>query len=282
MSQKDFIYHKKQSISRLHLMFSHCIVIETTKIAIFYKEVIMQKIRVTIWNEFRHEQQESSIAAIYPDGIHHAIAQGIAADDLEIRCATLDEPEHGLTDEVIANTDVLIWWGHRAHSEVKEEIVNKVHKRILEGMGLIVLHSGHFSKIFRKVTGCSCSLKWREAGERERLWNIAPFHPITQGIGDYFEIPHEEMYGERFDIPKDGEIIFISHFEGGNVFRSGVTFERGYGKIFYFQPGHEEYPTYYIPEVQQILRNAVHFCAPVVRKTGELSCTQVEQSLEKR
>ena len=233
----------------------------------------MQKIKVTIWNEFRHEKISPAISAIYPEGIHRAIGKGIAADDLEIRFATLDEPEHGLTDEVINNTDVLIWWGHCAHNEVQDEIVEKVHKRVLEGMGLIVLHSGHFSKIFRKVTGCSCSLKWREAAERERLWNIAPYHPITQGIGEYFEIPHEEMYGERFDIPKDGEIIFISHFEGGNVFRSGVTFERGYGKIFYFQPGHESYPNYYQKEILQIIGNAVRWAKPVFFREMTAPCT---------
>ncbi|MBO4304306.1 MAG: ThuA domain-containing protein [Lentisphaeria bacterium] len=223
----------------------------------------MEKIRVTIWNEFRHEKQNSAIAAIYPEGIHKAIAKGIAADDLEIRCATLDEPEHGLTDEVIASTDVLLWWGHAAHREVRDDIVAKVHKRVLEGMGLIVLHSGHFSKIFKAVTGCSCSLKWREQGEWERLWNIDPTHPITRGIGEYFQIPHEEMYGERFDIPSDSKILFLSNFEGGNVFRSGITLERGYGKIFYFQPGHESYPIYYQKEILQIIGNAVRWARPV-------------------
>ena len=172
----------------------------------------MAKINVTIWNEFRHEKEHEGIRKIYPEGIHGAIAKGIADDDLNIRLASLDEPEHGLTDEVINSTDVMIWWGHCAHSEVRDDIVAKVHKRVLEGMGLIVLHSGHFSKIFRAVTGTSCSLKWREAGEKERLWNIAPFHPITQGIGEYFELEHEEMYGERFDIPQDGQLIFVSWF----------------------------------------------------------------------
>ena len=223
----------------------------------------MKKIRVTIWNEYRHEVKNPAIAAIYPEGIHGAIAKGIAAEDLQIRCATLDEPEHGLTDEVLADTDVMIWWGHCAHGEVRDDIVAKVHKRVLEGMGLIVLHSGHFSKIFKAVTGCTCSLKWREVGEWERLWNIAPTHPITQGIWEYFEIPHEEMYGERFDIPKDSEILFISNFEGGNVFRSGVTLERGYGKIFYFQPGHETYPIYYQKEILQIISNAIRWASPV-------------------
>ncbi len=223
----------------------------------------MSKINVTIWNEYRHEQNNAGIAKVYPKGIHGAIAEGIAADDLNIRTATLDQPEHGLCDEVLNSTDVLLWWGHCAHGEVSDEIVRKVHKRVLEGMGLIVLHSGHFSKIFRAVTGCSCSLKWREADEKERLWNIAPTHPITQGIGEYFELPNEEMYGERFDIPDDGKVIFLGWFEGGNVFRSGVTFERGYGKVFYFQPGHESYPIYYNENVLKVIGNAVRWAKPV-------------------
>ena len=195
--------------------------------------------------------------------MHNAIAKGISADDLEIRTATLDEPEHGLTEEVVNNTDVMLWWGHCAHAEVKDEIVKRVHKRVLEGMGLIVLHSGHFSKIFKAVTGCNCSLKWREEAEKERLWNIEPLHPITQGIGEYIELPNTEMYGERFDIPQDGKVIFISWFEGGEVFRSGVTFERGHGKIFYFRPGHETYPIFYNEEVLKVIGNAVRWANPL-------------------
>lgn len=223
----------------------------------------MQKINVTIWNEFRHEKENESVKSIYPDGLHAAIAKGIAADDLNIRLASLDEPEHGLTDEVIAGTDVLLWWGHCHHHEVRDDIAAKVLKRVQEGMGLIVLHSGHYSKIFRAVTGTSCSLKWREVGEKERLWNIAPTHPITQGIGEYFELEHEEMYGERFDIPDTGKVIFMGWFEGGNVFRSGVTFERGYGKVFYFQPGHESYRNFYDKNVLKIIGNAIRWARPV-------------------
>ncbi|MDR0933319.1 MAG: ThuA domain-containing protein [Victivallales bacterium] len=223
----------------------------------------MNKIKVTIWNEFRHEKQMEEVRKIYPEGIHGAIAQGIAADDLEIRLAALDDPEQGLPDEVIASTDVLIWWGHCAHGEVRDELVAKVLKRVQEGMGLIVLHSGHASKIFKAVTGCSGALKWREAEEKERLWNIAPTHPITQGIDEYFELPHEEMYGERFDIPKTAETIFISWFEGGNVFRSGFTLERGYGKFFYFQPGHETYRNFYDKNVLKVIGNAVRWAKPV-------------------
>lgn len=223
----------------------------------------MKKIRVTIWNEFRHEQEVPAIRELYPEGIHGAIKAGIAAADLEIRTATLDQPDHGLSDEVIQSTDVLIWWGHCAHREVRDEIVAKVLKRIQEGMGLIVLHSGHFSKIFKAVTGCSCALKWREVAEKERLWNIAPTHPITQGIGEYFELPHEEMYGERFDVPPEAEIIFLSWFEGGEVFRSGLTLQRGYGKVFYFQPGHETFPIYHDANILKVIGNAVRWANPV-------------------
>ncbi len=200
----------------------------------------------------------------YPRGIHKAIADGIGADDLNIRLAALDDPEHGLSEETVNATDVLIWWGHCAHGEVKDEIVNRVHKRVLEGMGLIVLHSGHFSKIFKALMGTSCSLKWRVAGEKERLWNIEPSHPISQGIGEYFELPHVEMYGERFDIPQDGRIIFISWFEGGEIFRSGVAFERGHGKVFYFRPGHETYPIFYDKNVLKVLGNAVRWARPLI------------------
>ncbi|MBN1579672.1 MAG: ThuA domain-containing protein [Anaerolineae bacterium] len=222
------------------------------------------KIRVTVWNEYRHEKRSKEIAAIYPKGIHGAIAEFLSAQPgIETATATLDEPEHGLTDEVLANTDVLIWWGHMAHHDVKDEIVDKVQQRILNGMGLIVLHSGHFSKIFRRMMGTACSLKWREIGEKNRLWVTSPGHPIVEGLGPQFVIPHTEMYGEFFDIPQPDELVFISWFPGGEVFRSGCCFYRGRGKVFYFQPGHETFPIYYQKEVQQVISNAVRWCAPV-------------------
>jgi len=224
----------------------------------------MSKIRVTVWNEYRHEKKSPEIAAIYPEGIHGAIAAFLGAQpDIETKTATLDEPEHGLTDELLASTDVLIWWGHMAHREVQDEIVDRVQQRVLDGMGLIVLHSAHFSKIFRRLMGTSCSLTWREIGERNRLWVTAPGHPIVEGLGPYFEVPHTEMYGEFFDIPQPDVQVFISWFQGGEVFRSGCCFYRGLGKIFYFQPGHETLPIYHQKEVQQVITNAVRWAAPV-------------------
>lgn len=225
----------------------------------------MKQIKVTIWNEFRHEKINEKIREIYPDGIHKAIANGIASPEFSVRTATLDEPEHGLGEEVLNDTDVLVWWGHCAHGEVKDEIVKRVQAKVLEGMGLIVLHSGHYSKIFKALMGTNCSLKWRVQDEKERLWNIEPSHPITQGIGEYIELPHEEMYGERFDIPTPEKVIFLSWFEGGEVFRSGCCFERGHGKIFYFRPGHEAYPTYYNKEILRVISNAIRWATSPIK-----------------
>lgn len=220
-------------------------------------------IHVTVWNEYIHEQQEERIRAVYPDGIHGAIAQMLGKDtDFVIRTATLDMESHGLTDAVLQKTDVLIWWGHVAHKDVSEEIAEKVKQRVLDGMGLIVLHSGHLSKPFVKLMGTVCRSKWRENDEKERIWVIEPSHPIAYGLPEYIELEQEETYGERFEIPAPDELVFISWFSGGEVFRSGCCYKRGLGKIFYFRPGHEEYPTFYREDITQILKNAVRWAAP--------------------
>jgi trehalose utilization protein len=219
-------------------------------------------IRVTVWNEGLHEKQEPHIAAIYPHGIHGAIASGLQPYGFALRTATIEEPEHGLTDEVLAATDVLTWWGHKAHNKVSDEVVNRVQRRVLDGMGLIVLHSGHESKIFRRLMGTSCALKWRESTDKERLWVVAPDHPIAEGIGETIELENDEMYGEFFDIPQPDALVFVSWFTGGEVFRSGCCFTRGRGKIFYFRPGHETYPTYHNPQIIRVIANAVKWAVP--------------------
>ena len=222
-----------------------------------------KNIKVTIWNEFRHEKSNEAVMKLYPDGMHAVIAKFLTeAGGIDTCTATLDEPEHGLTEEVLNNTDVLIWWGHVAHGEVADEIVTRVQQRVLAGMGLIVLHSGHFSKIFKRMLGTNCSLLWREIAEKERLWNLEPGHPITEGIGDYIELPNAEMYGERFDIPTPDKLIFVSWFEGGEVFRSGCCYHRGKGSIFYFRPGHESYPIYHHQGVLKVIANACRWAAP--------------------
>lgn len=224
---------------------------------------MQNKIRVTVWNEFIHEKIDDKARKLYPEGIHNFIAQFLKKnDDIQVQTAVLEEPENGLSDKVVNDTDVLLWWGHKAHDQVFDDVVTRVQKRVLEGMGLVVLHSGHESKTFKRLLGTNCSLKWREAAEKERLWNIEPGHPISQGIGEYIELPQAEMYGERFDIPTPDKIIFLSWFQGGEVFRSGCCWERGHGRIFYFRPGHETYPIFYNEKIQQIITNAVRWARP--------------------
>ncbi len=222
----------------------------------------MRPLSLTIWNEYVHEQTNDVARRIYPNGIHEQIASYMREQPgLSVKTATLNEPEHGLTDEVLNHTDVLMWWGHMAHDKVKDEIVERVQRRVLDGMGLIVLHSGHYAKIFKRLMGTSCGLSWREAAERERIWVVNPSHPITRGVPRYIEIPNAEMYGEHFDIPEPDELLFISWFEGGEVFRSGATWHRGKGKIFYFRPGHETYPIFYNEELLHVLINGVRWAA---------------------
>lgn len=237
-------------------------------------------INVTIWNEGRHERTNEQVKAVYPDGIHNCIKSFLDTDEeLNVRTATLDDSENGLPEDVLESTDVLLWWGHMAHNDVPDELVERVYNRVMRGMGFIALHSAHFSKPFKRLMGTTCSLKWRD-GDRERVWCIAPNHPIAKGVPESFNIPVEEMYGERFDVPTPDEIVFMGWFKGGELFRSGSCWNRGLGKVFYFQPGHEGNPTYYIPEVQKIITNAVHWAAPA-QIVPEIECPCVEPAESK-
>ena len=215
-------------------------------------------IRTVVWGENVHEASNKTVAALYPKGMHGCIADALNIDKgISATTATLQEPEHGLPAGRLAETDVLIWWGHAAHAEVTDAVAERVAEAVWSGMGLILLHSAHFSKIFKRLMGSPCNLSWREAGERERLWVTSRNHPITKGLGLSFELEHEEMYGEPFGVPEPLETVFVSWFQGGEVFRSGLTYRRGAGNVFYFRPGHETYPTYHDPNVQTVLRNAV-------------------------
>jgi trehalose utilization protein len=222
-------------------------------------------IRVTVWGENLHEKEHEAVQKVYPKGMHTAIAEGISellGQEVKVTIATLDMPEHGLTDEVLANTDVITWWGHMGHDKVDDAVVEKVHARVMAGMGIIVLHSGHYSKIFKKLMGTTCGLCWRD-DDFENVWTVRPGHPITEGLPPVFKVPETEMYGEFFDIPQPDELVFISSYGGGEVFRSGCCWNRGQGKVFYFSPGHELYPIYYQPEIRRVIANAVKWAAPV-------------------
>ena len=241
-------------------------------------------IKAVVWGENVHEQTNEIVANLYPNGMHQTIADALNEDDrIRATTATLQDPEHGLPEARLADTDVLIWWGHAAHGDVADEIVDRVTDHVNAGMGLILLHSAHFAKIFKKLMGTPCNLTWREAGERERLWVTSRNHPIARGLPDHFELENEEMYGEPFAVPEPLETVFISWFQGGEVFRSGLTYRRGAGNVFYFRPGHETYPTYYDANVRKVLTNAVHWAhnpMPRISDVHDAPNVPVEEALE--
>jgi trehalose utilization protein len=215
---------------------------------------------IVVWNEHVHERGGGVPAELYPEGIHGAIAAGLRTafgENALVRTATLDQPGHGLPDDVLDEADVLVWWGHLAHDRVPDELATRVQQRVLAGMGLVVLHSAHYSKPFRLLMGTSCSLRWREADDRELVWTVSPGHPIAAGVPAVIPLERHEMYGEFFDIPAPDELVFISSFSGGEVFRSGCCFHRGKARVFYFSPGHETYPVYHDPTIQRVIANAV-------------------------
>jgi trehalose utilization protein len=237
-----------------------------------------RNLRVTVWNEGRHEAREPEVARIYPDGIHGAVASAVRdhlTGPVVVRTALLDDDEQGLPDDVLSSTDVLLWWGHIAHDEVDDDLVTRVQERVLGGMGLVVLHSGHHSKIFRRLMGTTCNLLWRNAADSELVWTVDPAHPLAAGVSSPIVIDRQEMYGEYFDIPQPDELVFVSAFSGGEAFRSGCTFRRGHGRIVYFSPGDQDYPVYHHPDIRRVLANAVSWVAP---PEGVLDLPPVERA----
>ena len=238
------------------------------------------QIKVTVWNEYLDEQKKPDVVSVYPDGLHKTIAGFLNREEaIQAGVSVITDAEQGLAEDLLDATDVLVWWGHVHHDDVQDNLVKRVVDRVQRGMGIIFLHSAHKSKPFMSLMGTTGFLGWREANEKSRIWVTAPNHPIADGIPPQFLLEHEEMYSEPFGIPEPDTTVFISWFEGGNVFRSGVTFQRDYGKIFYFQPGHETFPTYYDQHVQKIIINAVKWAKPV-KKMNSMDCPQME-ALEK-
>ncbi len=236
-------------------------------------------IRVTVYNENVHEKTNKRVNEIYPQGLHGALKAGLEDEEITVRTVTLDDPECGLTEKVLADTDVLIWWGHMAHGKVPDEVAQRVQTAVLRGMGAIFLHSAHHSKPFKLLMGTPCNLTWREDGDHELVWVCNPAHPIAQGIGRFIYLEEEETYGEPFSIPEPDELVFIGSFEGGEVFRAGCCYRRNLGRVFYFQPGHETFPTYHNPDVLRVIRNAIHWANPIYRQE-KLECPHVKKPLE--
>ena len=234
----------------------------------------MKKLRVTVWSEGLDPIIEPKAVACYPNDINTAIGEFLAAnEDLEVALHSLNEAGNGLSQEILDNTDVLVWWSHLYNDQLSDEAAARVVNAVLDGMGLVLLHSSLHSKPARMLLGkCSNRGKYREVGERERVWLVNRSHPVAQGLPrEYIEVENTEMYGEPYGIPEPEDLVFISWFEGGEVLRSGVSWHRGAGRIIFFAPGHEEFPVYYSPEIQTVVTNAVRW----VRRVQSPTITQV-------
>ena len=167
------------------------------------------------------------------------------------------------------------------HNLVPDEVAALVRDAVHDGMGMIFLHSAHHSKVFKLLMGTTCNLGWRESNDKERLWILDHNHPIMAGVeGRYFELEAEETYTEPFGIPDPDKLLLIGWYNGGEVFRSGCIWHRENGKVFYFQPGHETFPTFHNPTVQKVITNAVRWAAPVCPRIP-LECPHVARLEEK-
>ena len=245
----------------------------------------MEKLRVTVWNEFYDEKQWPEILDIYPGGVHQAIKRFLDREnDLEVTVSTQQDTEQGLSQELLDRTDVLIWYSHMEKEPIAEERIDAVIRRVLDGMGLIFLHSSLGSQLASQLLGARGHGTYREIGEKERVWVIDRSHPIAQGLNEYFEFPQSEMYGEPCDIPTPDELIFISWYAGGNAARSGYTYRRGAGKIFYFSPGHAWYDVMNREEFQTVVKNAVRRArppqCPPVQSRGRIDSLEKISELE--
>lgn len=227
---------------------------------------------VTIFVEDDKTNTQPEVLQVYQDGIAAELATIFKSG--KVRTVSAFEPECGLTKEVLDDTDVLLWWGHRFHGMVSDEVSKRVTDAVLSGMGFIAMHSAHYSKPFKALMGTTCSLRWRD-DDFERLWICSPSHPIAKGLPEYIELEEEEMYGEFFDIPTPDDLIGIGWFRGGEVFRSVCAFRRGLGKVVYIQPGHETNPTYKNKDIRKLIHNAASWAAADVRaavSTGSRHC----------
>jgi trehalose utilization protein len=101
-----------------------------------------------------------------------------------------------------------------------------------------------------------CFPAFRNDGEPSTLITKNPYHPIAKGLPPTFKIPLTEMYDEPFHIPNPDEVIFEETWETGEWFRSGLIWNMGGGKVFYFRPGHETYPVFKQDKIIQVLANA--------------------------
>ncbi len=271
------------------------------------------RLKVVVWDERQPAQKQA-----YENFLGNRIADHLKTlPGLSVQSVALDDPAQGLSDEILGDCHVLIWWGHVRQAEVAPEVGIRIVDRIKQGkLALIALHSAHWSTPFieamnersrqdlarlgppsastleipppkrNTVPGDNdrltpyvqtrkfpdgkvardlhlpicCFPAYRNDGKPSYLRVLKPEHPIVQGVpASGFTIPHEEMYNEPFHVPEPDEVILEERWETGEWFRGGMLWTLGKGKVFYFRPGHETYPTYQQEYPLMIVANAVNW-----------------------
>lgn len=217
--------------------------------------------KVLVWSEGTAPKN------VYPNDINAAIAEGLKPlKGWEVQAVSINDPDQGLPDDLLNSASALIWWGHQRHGDVKDELVAKIKTRVTEeGMGFIATHSAHYSKALKAILGTPCGWSYyTDDGAKLDMVVKAPTHPICKGVKD-FTIPHTERYGDPFQCPTPETVLFDGIYtmkdDKTEHCLQGFTWTIGKGRVMYFQPGHEGYPIYFMPEVQQIFRNGVQWVA---------------------
>ncbi|MDR0426377.1 MAG: ThuA domain-containing protein [Clostridiales bacterium] len=238
--------------------------------------------KIALFVEMAPGMRAGECREAYPEGMQNCLKAMLEAAGHRVTLVEQDENGDGAAmAAAVGDADVAYWWGHGLHQKVSDAAADAVVRAVWRGMGLVCLHSSHLSKPFLRLIGTDGTLCWREAGENERLWVVDPAHPIAAGLPPTVEIEREEMYGEPFGIPQPDELVFLGWYKGGEVFRSGCVFRRGRGKVFYFQPGHETYPNYKLPDVRRILLNAAEYlrCPAKAAADAECPCVPPKETL---
>ncbi len=224
------------------------------------------KVRVLLWSE-QTEPRE-----LYPTGISGALAEHLNQQKgFEAKTAQLTDAESGLPEAALAQTDVLVWFGHKKHGEVPDEIVDRVVKHIRErGMGFVGLHSTHFSKVLKKALGATGAWSsYKKLGQPEQMWVVSPKHPIAKGVTD-FAIPKEEIYTEPFEVPEPEAVIVEGTWPSGHRNREVMVWTLDKGRFVYIRAGHEEYPIYFMPPMQTLVRNSILWAAGKTKAPAKL------------
>ncbi|MEZ5042821.1 MAG: alpha/beta hydrolase fold domain-containing protein [Saprospiraceae bacterium] len=154
------------------------------------------KIKVVVWDERQKKQQKA-----YPDFMGNHIADYLKKNDLlRVYSVGLDDPEQGLSDEVLENCEVMIWWGHVRHPEISVATSKKLIERVKAGtLEMIFLHSAHWANPFVEAMN-----------EVTRQRVEAKYATLEAQVTIEFVTPPDSL---RFRVPKLGEMVKPAIYE---------------------------------------------------------------------